>query len=277
MDVIKLDVVGISEVRWQEEQGFWSGDYRIINTKSNRGNAGIGLIMNRKIGQRVSYYDQHSERIIVVKIDTKPVPTTIVQVYMPTSSANDDEIERIYKEIQDLIQYVKNDENLIVMGNWNAVVGQGRESNTVGEFGLRQRNERGSRLVEFCINHNLVVANTCFKHHKRWLYLWTRPGDTERYQVDFIMIRQRFRNQVLDCRTFPAADVDSDQILLVMKCYLKLKGRNARRWDLDKLKKKRILLFEERKLNSGSYYFEAQSAPENLNFKAVILEKNKKK
>ncbi|XP_068081919.1 craniofacial development protein 2-like [Anabrus simplex] len=56
------------------------------------------------------------------------------------------------------------------------------------------------------------------------------------------MIRQRFRNQVLDCKTFPGADVDSDHNLLVMKCHLKLKklkkGKNAKRWDLDNLKEK---------------------------------------
>ncbi|XP_068081777.1 craniofacial development protein 2-like [Anabrus simplex] len=244
MDRLKLDIVGISEVRWQEEQDFWSGDYRIINTKSNRGNAGVGLIMNKKIGQRVSYYDQHSERIIVVKIDTKPMPTTIVQVYVPTSSADDEEIQRMYEEIEELMQYVKGDENLIVMGDWNAVVGQGRKRNTVGEFGLGQRNERGCRLVVFCTGHNLVHANTWFKHHKRRLYTWTRPGDTVRYQIDFIMIRQRFRNQELDCKTLPGADMDSDHNLLVIKCHLKLnklkKGKNAKRWDLDKLKEKSV-------------------------------------
>ncbi|XP_068084785.1 craniofacial development protein 2-like [Anabrus simplex] len=130
------------------------------------------------------------------------------------------------------------------MVDWNAVVGQGREGNTVEEFGLGQRNVRGSRLVEFCTDHNLVLANTWFIHHKRRLYTWARPGDAGRYQIDFIMIRQRFRNQVLDCKTFPGADVDSDHNLLVMKCHLKLKklkkGKNAKRWDLDKLKEKRV-------------------------------------
>ena len=244
MDRLKLDVVGICEIRWQEEQDFWSGDYRIINTKSNRGYAGVGLVMNRKIGQRVSYYEQHSERIIVTKIDTKLKPTTIVQVYMPTSSADDEEVEKIYEEIEDVLQYVKGDENLIVMGDWNAVVGKGREGKAVGEHGLGERKERGSRLVEFCTEHNLVLTNTWFKNHERRLYTWMRPGDTGRYQIDYIMVRQRFRNQVLDCKTFPGADVDSDHNLVVMKCRLKLKklkkGRKAKRWELDKLKQEEV-------------------------------------
>ncbi|XP_068085929.1 craniofacial development protein 2-like [Anabrus simplex] len=162
---------------------------------------------------------------------------------MPTSSADDEEIEGIYEEIEDLIQYVKGDENLIVIGDWNAVVGQGREGNTVGEIGLGQRNERASRLVEFCTDHNLVLANTWFKYRKRRLYTWPRPGDPGRYQIKFIIIRQRFRNQVLDYKIFPA-DVDSDHNLLVMKCHLKLKklkkGKYAKRQDLDKLKEKSV-------------------------------------
>ena len=244
MGRLKLDVVGISEVRWQDEQDFWSGDYRIINTKSNRGNAGVGLVMNKKIGHRVSYYEQHSERLIVAKIDTKPQPTTIVQVYMPTSAADDEEIEKMYEEIEDILQYVKGEENLIVMGDWNAVVGKGKEDKTVGEHGLGERNERGSRLVEFCTDHNLVLANTWFEHHPRRLYTWMRPGDTGRYQIDYIMVKQRFRNQILDCKTFPGADVDSDHNLLVMKCRLKLKklkrGKRTKRWDLEKLKEKEV-------------------------------------
>ncbi|XP_049864013.1 craniofacial development protein 2-like [Schistocerca gregaria] len=245
MDRLKLDIVGISEVRWQEEQEFWSGDYRVINTKSNRGNAGVALIMNRKIGMRVSYYKQHRERIIVAKIDTKPTRTTVVQVYMLTSSADDEEIEEMYDQIKEIIQIVKGDENLIVMGDWYSVVGKGREGNVVGEYELGQRNERGSHLVEFCTEHNLIIGNTWFKNHKRRLYAWKNPGDTKRYQIDYIMVRQRFRNQVLNCKTFPGADVDSDHNILVMTCRLKLKklqkGGNLRRWVLDKLKEPEVV------------------------------------
>ena len=103
MDRLDLDIVGISEVRWEEEGDFWSGDYRVINTKANHGQAGVGFVMNRKIGQRVSYYEQVSERIVVVKIDTKPKPTTIVQVYMPTSSADDEVVEEVYEKIGDIL------------------------------------------------------------------------------------------------------------------------------------------------------------------------------
>ena len=80
--------------------------------------------MNTKIGMRVSYFEQHSEHIIVAKIDTKPTPTIGVEVYMPTSSA---QIEEMYDEIKEIIQTVTGEEDFIMMGDWNSVVGKGRK------------------------------------------------------------------------------------------------------------------------------------------------------
>lgn len=78
----------------------------------------------------VSYYKQHSECIIVAKIDTKSTPTTVAEVYTPTISAAD-ETEEMYDEIKEIIQIVKGEENFIVMGDWNTVVGRQREGKTV--------------------------------------------------------------------------------------------------------------------------------------------------
>ena len=127
MDRLRLDLDRISEMRWQEEQDFWSGDHRVNSTKSNNGQAVVGLILSRKFGQRVEYYEQYSERIIVAKINTKPTCTTVVQVYMPTSQADDEDVEKVYEEIDEILRYIKGDENVIVMGDWNAVVGKGEK------------------------------------------------------------------------------------------------------------------------------------------------------
>lgn len=239
MNRIDADVIGLSEVRWAEDQDMWVDNHRIITSAANRGQAGVGIILNKKLGQRVIHYEQHSSRLITVKIDSKPKPTTILQVYMPTSTAEEEKIEEIYEEIDELIRIVRGDENLIVMGDWNAVVGEGREGNLIGEYGLGIRNERGERLLEFCEKYKLVIANTLFKNHKRRLYTWIMPGDKGRYQIDYIMVRQRFRNQVRDCKTCPGADIDSDHNLLLMKSVCKFKRlekkKRKMRWDLQRL------------------------------------------
>ncbi|XKL69414.1 hypothetical protein PGB90_007183 [Kerria lacca] len=125
MERMSLDVIGISEVRWPEDCDFWAGEYRMICTGGKNGQAGVGIIMNRKVGTGVQSYIQHSERIILVRIEAKPVPIVLVQVYMPTGSYSDEEIKEIYEELDEVLIGVKGKENLIIMGDWNARVGEG--------------------------------------------------------------------------------------------------------------------------------------------------------
>ena len=99
---------------------------------------------------------------------------------MPTSSYSDEEVEEVYEQVEEVIQRTKRGACQIVMGDWNSQVGEGREGKTIGDYGLGKRNNRGDRLVEFCEQHNLMAANTWFKHHKRRIYTWTSPGNRSR-------------------------------------------------------------------------------------------------
>ena len=96
---------------------------------------------------------------------------------------------------------------LIAMGYFNAKVGCGEHLDITGQFGLGSRNERGSKLLQFCEENNMMIANTYFQHPKRRLYTWRSPGDIYRNQIDFILINKRFRNAVKQARTYLAADV----------------------------------------------------------------------
>jgi endonuclease/exonuclease/phosphatase family metal-dependent hydrolase len=164
---------------------------------------------------------------------------------MPTSNSNDSQVEEVYEQMEKAIETIKGEENLIIMGDWNAIVGEGkRERNIMGKYGLGKRNDRGDRLVEFCAKHDLIITNTSFDHHPRRRYTWKMPGDVGRYQIDFIMVRNRFKNQVKDSRSYPGADIDSDHNLVMMKCNLnfkKLKRRgNINRWQTSKLKEEKV-------------------------------------
>lgn len=246
MERLKLDILGIAEMRWPMPGDFWMGDYRVIHsgTQDNRpGYGGVGIVLQRKLGNRVKGFVQYNERLMLVRIETKPKDTVIVQVYMPTTDESEEVVERCYEDLSELIEKIKSEENLIVLGDWNAIVGEGAEGNVVGKYGLGQRNERGERLAEFCSQHKLVVTNTLFQHHLRRRYTWKAPGDIRRAQLDYILVRQRFRNQVKDSRSYPGADVDSDHNLVVMRCELKfkrLKLKDRKQWDISRLKDGRI-------------------------------------
>ena len=112
----------------------------------------------------------------------------------------------------------------IVMGDFNAKVGQGHEEQIVGPHGLGIRNERGERLIDWCREHDQVIANTWFRHHNRHLWTWKSPGGVVKNQIDYITISERFRNSITQAKTFPGADINSDHVPVVATFRLKLKN-----------------------------------------------------
>ena len=104
----------------------------------------------------------------------KPFDITVIQVYAPTSNAEETEAERFYEDLQDLLELTHQKDVLYIIGDWNAKVGSQETPRLTGRFDLGIRNETGQRLIEFCQEHALVIANTFFQQHKR-LYTWTSP------------------------------------------------------------------------------------------------------
>ena len=247
MKRMNIDILRVSEMGWPNHGDFWTGDYRVIHSgtaQDKPGIAGVGIILSKHLGMRVKGYFQHSERIILVRLETKPRDTIVIQVYMPTTSHEEDEIDMMYDHLEEIIGRIKGDENLVILGDMNAVVGEGKEEEVAGEFGLGLRNERGDKLVEFCQRNKLGITNTFFNHHPRRRYTWKMPVDINRYQIDFILVKQRFKNQVKDSRSYPGCDVGCDHVLVMMTSELKfkrIKKRNRCKWDLVKLKNKNTL------------------------------------
>ena len=85
------------------------------------------------------------------------------------------------------------------------------------------RNEAGQRLIEFCQENALVMANTHFQQHKRRLYTWTSPDGQHRNQIDYILCSQRWRSSIQSEKARPGAHCGSDHELLIAKFRLKLK------------------------------------------------------
>ena len=97
------------------------------------------------------------------------------QVYVPTSNAEEAEVEGFYEDLQDLLELTPKKDVLYITGEWNAKVGSQEIHGVTGKFGLGVQNEAGQRLIEFCQENALVIANTIFQPHKRRLYTWTSP------------------------------------------------------------------------------------------------------
>ena len=120
-------------------------------------------------------------------------------------------------------------------------VGSKEISRVTGRFGLGVQNEAGQRLIEFCQENALVIANIAnlFQQYKRRLYTWTSPDGQHRNQIDYILCSQRWRSSIQSAKTKPGADCGSDHELLIVKFRLELKkvGKTTKpsRYDLNQI------------------------------------------
>ena len=105
----------------------------------------------------------------------KPFNITVIQVYAPTSNAEEAELERFYEDLQDLLELTSKKDVLFIIRDWNAKVGSQEILGITGKFDVGVQNEAGQRLTEFCQENTLVIANTLFQQHRRRLYTWTSP------------------------------------------------------------------------------------------------------
>ena len=105
----------------------------------------------------------------------KPFNITVIQVYAPTSNAGEAEVKWFYEDLQDLLELTPKKDVLFIIGDWNAKVGSQETPGVIGKFGLRIQNEARQRLIEFCQEKALIIANTLFQQHKRRFYTWTSP------------------------------------------------------------------------------------------------------
>ena len=131
----------------------------------------------------------------------KPFSITVIQVYAPTSNA--EEAEQFY---EDLLELTPSKDVLFITGDWNAKIGSQETPGVPGKIGLGVQNEAGQRLIEFCQENSLSIANTLFQQHKRRLYTWTSPDGRHRNQTDYILCSQRWRSSIQSAKTRPEAD-----------------------------------------------------------------------
>ena len=113
--------------------------------------------------------------MISVHFQGKQFNITVIQAYDPTSNEEEAEVEWFYEDLQDLLELTPKKDVLFIIGDWNANIGSQETPGVTGKLGLRKWNEAGQRLIEFCQEIALVIANTFFQQDNRRLYTWTSP------------------------------------------------------------------------------------------------------
>ena len=177
---VNVDILGIRELKWTGMGEFNLDDHYIYycGQESLRKN-GVAIMVNKRARNAVLGCNLKNDRVISVHFQGKPFNITVIQVYAPTSNAEEAEVEWFYEDLQDLLELTSKKDVLLIIGDWNAKVGSQETPGVTGKFGLGMRNEAGQRLIKFCQENALVIANTLFQQHKRRLHMditrWSTP------------------------------------------------------------------------------------------------------
>ena len=133
-------------------------------------------MVNKRAWNAVLGCNLKNDRMISVCFRGKSFNITVIQVYAPTSNAEEAEVEPFYEALQDLLELTPKKDVLFIVGDWNAKVGSQELPRVTGKFGLGVQNEAGQRLTEFCQENSLFIANTLFQQHKRRLHMGLTRG-----------------------------------------------------------------------------------------------------
>ena len=164
---MNIDILEISELKWAGMGEFHSDDHYVYycGQESLRRN-GVTIIVNKRVCNSVVGCNLKNDRMISIHFQGKPINITVIQVYAPTSNAEEAEVEQFYEDLQNLLQLTPPKDVLFIIGDWNEKVRSQEIPGVTGKFGLGVQNETGQSLTEFCQENSLVIANTLFQQHR---------------------------------------------------------------------------------------------------------------
>lgn len=133
----------------------------------------------------------------MIKLEAALTNIYIIQVHFPTSKSSHEEMDVMYNNLEELLNLIEKKSNVFIIGNFNASIGeQASTSIHPGKYGLEKQNDRGALLLNFCIQMDMVIINTFYQVSARRRYTCKVPGDVRHYQIDFILVKRKYRNEV---------------------------------------------------------------------------------
>ena len=134
---VNVNILGISELKWTGMGEFNSDDHYIYycGQESLRRN-GVAIMVNKRVWNAVLGCNLKNDKMVSVRLQGKPFNNTVTQVYLPTSNAEEAEVERFYEDLQDLLELTPKKDVLFIIGDWNANVGSQETPRVIGKSGL---------------------------------------------------------------------------------------------------------------------------------------------
>ena len=251
---LKINILGICETRWKDCGELKSEGYRIIYAGGNHHERGVGLILDEKNSKTLKGWWALSDRVLLARLNEVPFNMAIIVAYASTSYSTEEEVDKFYETLE-LAKGQCKSQDIIIMGDINAKVGSEPFEEIVGKYGLGIQNDREERWVQWCKENDQVITNTWFKQHPRRCWTWKSLGDQVRNQINYITICKRFRNAVMQAKSYSGADCGSDHIPVI--CNLQVKLRTVKTGKSEPRRQKDLLIVDQD--TKGSYVVKVQN------------------
>ncbi|KAI5644400.1 reverse transcriptase (RNA-dependent DNA polymerase) domain-containing protein [Phthorimaea operculella] len=228
MDKRRIDVLCVNETKRKgcdmTKHGpyvaYWSG-FPI----TDRGCKGVGVFLSARMAECVTEFECVSPRLLWIRLKVGITRIFVVGVYAPTDAGTSGstkakkqkENEEFWDIVRDVLKNCKTNERIIMLRDFNGWVGMKRDGydRVLGMFGDERVNENGKSLLEVCLQWDLFVSNTMFQHKK--IHTFTRAEGTSRTMIDFVIVDERLKKNVLDTRAYRGVGIDSDHFLVISR------------------------------------------------------------
>lgn len=231
MDRYKLEIVGLSEIRWPGKGEIRTdGDKTLMYSGREESEArasGVGLLISKRAKQCLLEWNPVSDRIITARFQSKVRKITVIQCYAPTERAEMENKTLFYNTLSGVTDKINKGDIIIVCGDLNAQVGGDNQDfeEVMGKHGIGNRNENGDMYIEYCLNNNLVIGGTLFTHKRIHKVTWVSPDHHTENQIDHIAISTKWRHCLMDVRNKRGADIASDHHLVVATVKLRITAK----------------------------------------------------
>ena len=195
----KLDVLVLSETKLRG-RGEWEGNVKGYKSGIIRGKAreGVAILLSDWLWETVQRVEFVNSRIMWAKCNVRGKKLVVVGVYAPGMERTEDEREKFWEELNECVSQFGRNENVVIMGDMNAKVGDQEREGVVGKFGVPGRNTNGDMLVGMCVERELLIGNTWFEKKLIHKYTYERAGSGERSLIDYVVWKKEMSWKIND-------------------------------------------------------------------------------
>ena len=203
----KLGILALSETKMRGKGEVVIGGVggRSSGVENGRAKEGVAILVSEEVKACVTEWGEVSARLMWVRLKFGQEKWVIVSAYGPGRERDDIEREQFWNELRDCVNSFGDNDNVVVLGDLNARVGNTVIPGVVAVHGVPGVNESGEFLIEMCIEQELVVGNTFFKKKKKNKYTWARVVGgrvVERALMDYVLVPKKVVGKLLDVHVY---------------------------------------------------------------------------